>query len=497
MALYPPEFRTRHLDRRAVLILTGLMLGVILFSVFFLANQSLRLDEAQSLWQSSHTPAGILKVVASDVHVPLHHFMLHYWQIWFGHDVPLDRDLSLIFFVLTIPAVYMLANLSFSRSVAIFVAIMVAASPFLNWYGSEIRMYSLLTFLTVLNQYFFILLFKKRPVTAGTWWGYGLTAFFGSFTHYFFALVLFVELLFFLLNRRLFPPDMIKKLIIIGIIIALFMGPWLYYVFSLKALGNSEPNLMPPTTVNFFNSYSQFVFGFQDDQINTILVSLWPLSVLLAFLALKRSRKFSPDAAFFLMAAVVPVLVAFLVSVYVLPLFVSRYLILAVPSLYLFLGWVISGYPRPIRNITQFILIAAMCVLLAQEAFSSYTPVKEDYREATDYLNENATAQDVIVLSAPFTIYPVLYYYTGPAEVTTLPIWNRYQAGAIPAFDPNTLPSQVNQIKGDHEDLWLLLSYDQGYQKDIQLYFDSHFQRLGEFDFSPGVSLYEYKLRYP
>ena len=81
--------------------------------------------------------------------------------------------------------------------------------------------------------------------------------------------------------------------------------------------------------------------------------------------------------------------------------------------------------------------------------------------------------------------------------ITTLPIWDRFIVGSIPPFDPATLPAQVEQIKGDHQNLWLLLSYDQGYEEELRLYFDTHFQRLGEYDFSPGLRLYEYKLRYP
>ncbi len=473
------------------------MVGVVLFSVFFLSKQSLRLDEAQSLWQSSHSPAGIMKVVASDVHVPLYHMLLHIWQKWVGNDVALARDFSLIFFVLTIPAVYLLGNLSFSRSVSLFAAIMFAASPFLNWYGSEIRMYSLLTLLTVLNQYFFILLFKRRPVTRLTWVGYGITAVLGSFTHYFFALVLLVEALFYMTHYRLFPSGIFKRLVVVAVIIFLLMSPWLFYVYTLKSIGNSQPNLTPPSTINIFNSFSQFVFGFQNDHVNTILVSLWPISVLLAFLALRRKNSILPDVRYHLMAAIIPIVVAFLVSVALLPLFVSRYMIITVPSLYLFLGWIISTYPRPLRNPIKALLIVAMLAMLLQQVVSASTPVKENFREATEYLNLNADARDVIAVSAPFTIYPVIYYYQGPAMITTLPIWDRFVVGSIPPFDPATLPAQVNQIKGDHQNLWLLLSYDQGYEEELRLYFDTHFQRLAEFDFSPGLRLYEYKLRYP
>jgi len=54
----------------------------------------------------------------------------------------------------------------------------------------------------------------------------------------------------------------------------------------------------------------------------------------------------------------------------------------------------------------------------------------------------------------------------------------------------------VQTLVGQHDDLWLLLSYDQGYQKNIQDYFDSHYQRLSAVTLSPNMILEEYKLRY-
>jgi hypothetical protein len=42
----------------------------------------------------------------------------------------------------------------------------------MHWYGSEIRMYTLFTFLTIANHFFFLRMFRER---AG-WFGYTLTA---------------------------------------------------------------------------------------------------------------------------------------------------------------------------------------------------------------------------------------------------------------------------------------------------------------------------------
>ncbi len=130
------------------------------------------------------------------------------------------------------------------------------------------------------------------------------------------------------------------------------------------------------------------------------------------------------------------------------------------------------------------------------EILNANTPVKENYRAASDYVSAHAQPQDVIVLSAPFTVYPFEYYYKGLAEVQTLPIWNQFVAGAIPAFSKADLPNQVNILKDAHQKLWLLLSYDQGYEQDIRMYFDTHFERTDAHNFSPGLNLYTYKLRY-
>jgi hypothetical protein len=153
-------------------------------------------------------------------------------------------------------------------------------------------------------------------------------------------------------------------------------------------------------------------------------------------------------------------------------------------------------YPERLAFAAKSLLIALMVFTLALQTTSASTPVKEDYRSATEYLNQNATPRDVIILSAPFTIYPVEYYYNGTAALRTLPIWNRYQVGPIPTFSEANLPKEVDQLKASHEFAWLLLSYDQGYEETVRMYFDTHFERVEEHVFSNDLTLYKYKLRY-
>ena len=110
-------------------LVAGLMLLAALVSIFWLQGQSLRLDESQSLWQTSHSPGQLLTIVAQDVHVPLHHLLLHFWQLFFGNLVQTARALSLIFFVLTIPVVYVTGREAFSRNTGLFAAALIETQP--------------------------------------------------------------------------------------------------------------------------------------------------------------------------------------------------------------------------------------------------------------------------------------------------------------------------------------------------------------------------------
>jgi mannosyltransferase len=477
-----------------VLTLAALMLGVALLSVFFLSKQSLRLDESQSMWQSSHTTARIFYIVAQDVHVPLYHMMLHFWQAILGNDVAVARYLSLIFSVLTIPAVYKLGRYAYGQRVGLFASLMISLSPFLNWYANEVRMYSLLTFLTVMNQYFFLRLMRHPERNA--WIGYTVTALLGMYTHYFFFMVFVVQLVFLVINRHLYNKKTRWHFFLVGAFLIACFTPWIWYVLHLGSANNTRPLLITPTSTDVFNTFSQFLFGFQNEIINTAIISLWPLLVLVGFFSLRKNRQVSPQNSYFFLSASLPIILTFVLSVTVQPLFLSRYLILAIPSLYLFIAWLFYTYPTNLSVTLRSILIIGMACTLGIQTISSTTPVKENYLEASQYLTQNAKPQDIIILSAPFTVYPVEYYYHGTAAIETLPQWDRFVAGPIPPFSAQGLPGEVNAIKKDHRLAWLLLSYNQGYESKVKDYFDNHFERIDKRNFSLDLNLYVYKLRY-
>lgn len=471
-----------------------LMLIAVALSAVFFIHQSLRLDEAQSLWQTSHTLERIIQIIGKDVHVPLYHIALHAWQILFGNGVIVGRIFSLIFFLASIPMLFLVGRRMHGAHVGMYAALLFTISPFMNWYANEIRMYTLFVFLTLLNTYFFIGVFRKGD--ARSWMWFTITALLGIYCHYFFFLVLFTDLLFFILEREAFPAESFKKFVVSGGVLFVGFLPWITNVVLLGLPTETQPYLEPPTSINLFNTFSQFVFGFQTDHVNTAFLSLWPLTVLLGFLALRKGRDISPLVIYAMLLFLVPNLAAFLVSVAFKPVYVTRYLIFTLPAMYLLLGWLFYRYQPFLSKILRYGLVVVMGVTLIVEAVSASTPVKENYREVTEFLETHAQSSDVIVVSAPFTIYPLLYYYRGPLVIETFPRWNPYLSSPIPAYSEEQIARDIEIIRQNRSNMWVLLSYDQGYEEDLRIYLDSHLERTFMQQFAPGMTLYRYKLRY-
>ena len=476
------------------LALIAMMLFVCALSYFFFMNMSLRLDESQSLWQTSRTPLSIFNVVAQDVHVPLYHELLHEWRFYISNTVQGARTLSLVFFLLCIPAIYLLGKKSYNRSIGIWSALLLTVSPFMNWYGNETRMYSLFALMIIVNQYFFVQLWKEPK--RDTWFWYFVTALLGIYSHYFFFLILAAQALFYFIRPSLFPKGTFKKFVITAGVLLLLFLPWVIYVVHIGQILNQTPTIAVPTTVDLFGVFQQFIFGFDNDTVSTVFLSLWPLALVFGFLALQRHKRMTTETEYNMLAIFVPVLLAYGISFVITPVFLARYLILVVPALYLCLLMLIESFPSKIAALCKYGLLALMVLMLAVEIISTTTPVKENYEGASEYLNTHVRPQDAVIVSAPFTLYPIEYYYTGSAPLSTLPIWNQFGHGAIPPFSEAALPQQVASSTDGVQDVWLLLSYDQGYQQNIQDYFDSHYQRVYSKTFSPDLTLYVYKIRY-
>lgn len=467
-------------------------------SIWSLFSQSIRLDEAQSIWVSSKPMQTIIALTAADVHVPLYGTLLHFWMQIFGNSIIAARALSMLFFLLTLPVLYLFVKEASNKQIALLTLTLFTLSPFIMWYTSEARMYTLFTLVTSLNHLFFLRMIRSDAQNGKL--GYFATIVLGFYTHYFFVFLvatqaIYTAAIWYLRIREQRPKAFVWKTV--GVMAAgfSFFLPWIWLLFSTGTAANTQPLIPPPTSFNIIQTFVNFIFGFQTQGIQSILVSLWPLSVMTLFLIFtKRQRSPISGIGYIVLASFLPIILVFIVSFF-RSIFLSRYLIVVTPTLFLLLAWALTQYSKRTANIVIAAVLFAMLGLMLYQTTSATTPVRENYQGATDYLEQKATPRDIIAVTAPFTVYPIEYSYDGRTRITTIPEWNRFEAGAIPAFSVADLDNRMERYKTQYERMFLVLSYDQGYEDEIRKYFDGY-QLLERQTLSPNLEIRVYKLRY-
>ena len=469
----------------------------LLVSVVTLSVQSIRLDESQSIWVATKSFEQIFQLDAQDVLVPFYEVLLHVWMQFFGSSVLAARSLSFLFFLITLPVLYKLARETSNQRVAIITITLFSLSPFIMWYSSEARMYSLFAFVTTLNHLFFVRMCRSEG--KGSKVGYLITTILGLYTHYFFIFLLatqFFYLVWRIVTKQPRSTYVMLVFFIIMVLAGLCFAPWFLYFLSMGAASNSQPLIPPPTSYNVFQAFINFLFGFQSNSIQSMLVALWPIFVLtFFFIFTKREEKAGESINYFAFATFLPVILIFLGS-YLRPIFLTRYLILITPTLFILIAWIFSGYYKQGSRIVFGGLFLVMFGLLVYQNISTTTPLKEDYAGVSQYLESTASPTDIILVSAPFTVYPVEYTYQGNTKIATIPLWDRFSQGAIPTYSHSKLVSQITSYQSLYSNVFLVLSYNQGYESDIEKYMDTHYKRLTLKEFSPGLAVREYQLRY-
>lgn len=486
------------------------LMALVFFNALLLFSQSIRLDESQSIWSATKGVAALLRYTAEDVNVPLYIFILHFWLQIFGTGIQAVRALSVIFFVATLPVLYKLAKETAGVNVAILTVCLFSVSPFVTWYSAEARTYTLFIFLATVSNLYFLRMVRSESKTGN--FGYTVSTALGLYTHFFFVFLPVTQLAY-ALYRTLaqalreeaggrsiwnlvgkykdLPLNVLGATLIAGGLLL----PWVIYFLSLGAAANTQPLIPQPSSFNIFQTLVNFVFGFQSYTVQSILISLWPLLILIMFFVFTRRQRFTPFLDYFVLASFLPILLVFIVS-YLRPIFLSRYLIFVTPTLFFLIAWTLVNFPKRVYSYVTGGLLALMFVFLVFQNVSSATPVKEDYQDVSQYLSRKANPQDVIAVTPPFTVYPLEYSYTGSAKIVTIPDWGRYTRGPIPPFDRDVFIKQIDDLKALYANVFVVYSYDQGYEGDIKNYLDKNFQLLDYRAFSPGLEVKEYKLRY-
>ena len=166
-----------------------LMVGLGL-RLYHLGAPSFWFDEVGTLHQAGLSLRELVAASVADNHPPLYAFLLGLWLPSEPSET-LVRVPSAILGVCSLPLLYRIGALLFSREIGLFASGLLAISPGHIWYSQEARSYSLLVLLTMVSTY--SLASALRQDGTRDWVAYTAASVSGVYTHYLSASVLLFQ----------------------------------------------------------------------------------------------------------------------------------------------------------------------------------------------------------------------------------------------------------------------------------------------------------------
>jgi len=191
--------------------------------------QPLWWDEGYSVFFATRDFGVMLARTAVDIHPPLYYALMQLWLLAFGKDAVALRLLSVAIGVAAIPLLYLVAKRLFGRRTALAAAFLFAIAPLQIYYAQELRMYGLVTALTLASAALQLALLEREIRDWRLELGYVLVTAAALYTQYLAAFIIVAQIAIVLfLQFRQFPVSPRKWFVRWLIVLALYL-PWVIY----------------------------------------------------------------------------------------------------------------------------------------------------------------------------------------------------------------------------------------------------------------------------
>jgi mannosyltransferase len=393
----------------ARVIVVGLMLLAGGLGLLRLGFRAVNFDESVSIGYARDSWASLWHtLVSADPNMSLYHGLLKLWTSVFGDSLVAVRSLSVLAATLCIPVVYAIGARLFGIGAGLLAGLLVATNVFFLRYAQEARGYALVTLLTALATYLFLVeLERTRRWSAA---GYVASATAAFYVHFFAVWVILIHVLTLIALRR-----RSRSWLVCYGVMAVLVAPIVYVALTLD--GDPIGWLAKPDLGAIPATFAQLA---GDSFLHLGVV------VAVSLVALRgavRSKPLTFRLAFTASWAIVPVLGAFAVSE-VKPIFLAKYLIVALPAVALLAAGAITSL-RPTAA-----AIAAACALLALSGPELHTWYgfrgQEDWRALTSYFQDRALPADGVVYNARYAREAVEDYW----RLQEAPLPQRIGAGS-------------------------------------------------------------------
>ncbi|MHB1131401.1 MAG: glycosyltransferase family 39 protein [Chloroflexota bacterium] len=451
--------------------------GAVLPALVTLLGAALRFYDlgTESYWMDEITmirvaggSADSLVAEALSGRPPIYVFAAHYWMLVFGTSEAAARALSAVAGTLALPAMYLLGKRLFGRQVGLSAMFLMAISEFQIYHSQDLRYYPFVVLFTLLSFLFLTrALARHQPVDLAL---YALTATLTFYSHTYAFLVLVAQGLYLLVRWRHLRPVLGRWALTLGSL-ALLVGPGFLLAFGQTASGTNHPLTWIPTprpaepllTLYKYLMPMRALPAWQTAVVGALYVAL-TMGLLLRRVGPSRwgARLASTlreagralrcrwsDGLLLGLWLTMPLLVPFVASLIVEPVFVIRYTIPAALALYLLVALAIEAMHRAIP---RYVALGLLAILILPGLVDYYRePVKEQWREAAALVQSGERAGDVIVFVPrdSQSLRPTFnHYYRGAARQCDL---------ATERFDGATFSQELAGCVGEAGRFWVVL----------------------------------------
>jgi mannosyltransferase len=397
--------RSRSLYLVAILFLT---LAAFAVRAVSLEAQSLWRDEVDAMrFAMAPLDEVLSKFARNGWNGPLYFLLLRGWIGLTGTSEYAMRFFSLFFGVLCVPLIYVLGRRLFDRRTGLIAALLVTASPYLTWYGQEVKMYTLVPALALLAIY------ALRRATEGGRWGWwavqAVATSIAFYSHILAAILVPVQIIIWFVwwpqARKHWRGAVISGLCLTlpYLPLALWQVPMLVRAretgFTRFSLGETVQILVDHWSIGARGTYGG---GWPWGSAFMGLLAAWGiLSPLVALLRHERLTLRSTSVLLFWM--VFPPLAVWCVSLWQ-PLFTDRYFVWCALSFYLLIAAGLTVVLRLGKG-GRWIVMILVGVVISLNGLNQWqqatTSGKADYRGAVAYLASNYPAPAGSLGTAP------------------------------------------------------------------------------------------------
>jgi len=409
--------------------------------LYLLGSSSLSGDEADSIWNSSLSPAQLLKwLSSSDIHPPLFNYFLLFWIKILGFlHLPLNeawlRLPFALFSAFQVLLLYYLGKETLGETTGKIAAFCLALSSAHIIMGQEIRVYPLIGLFALLSVlYLFLWLKYEKSVH---FWAFIIFILISLYTHYVAILMLLVIEIYLLFYIKRVG---IKNWLLTQFAILLGYMPWLIFLWQ-QTVEKKCRRVFPGDLRSFFDTFLTYFHG------PCIYFKPWGLLYTLLLLLIvgaavltlrKKDSPYYPARLFGLMCVLPPaaMLAASFFSPYVY--YTPRHIIFVLP--FFILLWV----KTPQKYLASLLLTLFVGLNLYCLGLWYYAPEykRSHWREAAKVLEQNLKPDDAIVLQNCSYLNALKFYYRG-----NLPIY---------LFDKDTSQSDLIKLYPAHDRIWLV-----------------------------------------